>query len=196
MMTEFGKEVTGATSFIDKLSQPQFFLFVANVFFLLDSCLVVFYKKNMFDLDFVIQSHISQRPISTIVIFVISFLFIHYFLFKIVRYSLQRFIVSPIYKYIYFPFIKKDFNTDRDYRHVTAVEGKAIRNQDKFTLERVEKIKKSDFDVSMFDDEVFTFVSLLSINIWLIGSDENPTISQALINLTGQTSSIILGWIL
>ena len=133
-MTEFGKELSGATSFIEKLRSAQYFFFVTNLFFLLDSCLVVFYEKNMLDLDFVIQSNISQRPISIIVIFVISFLFINHFLFKMLRFFIQRYIISSFYTLIYIPYIKRDFNLDREYRNIRAVELEAIRNQDKLPL--------------------------------------------------------------
>jgi hypothetical protein len=45
-MDGLGKEVSGATSFIDKLSDGKYFLCIMNIFFLLDSCLVLFYGKK------------------------------------------------------------------------------------------------------------------------------------------------------
>jgi hypothetical protein len=54
-MDGLGKEVSGATSFIDKLSDGKYFLCIMNIFFLLDSCLVLFYGKNISDLDFIIN---------------------------------------------------------------------------------------------------------------------------------------------
>ena len=48
----------------------------------------------------------------------------------------------------------------------------------------------------MFDDEIFTFVCLLSINIWLDRLFRKPYYSKSLINFLEDNRSFIVGRIL
>lgn len=167
-MTELGREVTGATSFIEKLSEAKYFFFIANLFFLADSCLVLFFGRNILNVDFLIHSYISQRPVSTIAIFVVVFLFTNHFLFRIVRHAIISYIVIPIHDFIFIPYIKRDFSRTPGFRKISSVKFEAIRNHDGFTLKRAEQQENIHLKMEQFDGEIFTFVCLLCINVWVV----------------------------
>jgi hypothetical protein len=195
-MTELGKEVTGATSFIEKLSEAKYFFFIANLFFLADSCLVAFYNRNIFDLDFVIHSYISQSPVSRISMFVIAFLFMNHFLFFIARIAIIKFIILPFYIYIYIQYIQRDFSRPHDFRSISFVKFEAIRNHVEFTLKRVQQHEQAFFHMEQFSTEIFTFVCFCCINFWIVGSAETPTISQSLIYFLEANTESLVGRVL
>jgi hypothetical protein len=192
-MTELGREVTGAISFIEKLSEAKYFFFIANLFFLADSCLVVFFERNILDFDFLIHSYISQKPVSIISIFVVVFLFTNHFLFSIVRHAIIRYIAIPFANYIYIPYIQRDSSRPPGFRNITSVKFEAIRNHDEFSLKRAEQQERARFRIEQFFDEIFTFVCLFCINLWLVGSPVHPTISQYLIYFLEDNTGSLLG---
>jgi hypothetical protein len=166
------------------------------LFFLADSCLVIFFERNILDFDLLIHSYISQKPVSIISIFVIAFLFINHFLFRIVRHAIISYIVIPIHCFIYIPYIQRDFSRPDGFRNISSVKFQAIRKRDEFTLKRAEQQEDAYFKMEQFDGEIFTFVCLLCINVWVVGSPANPTISQYLINFLEENTGSLLGNVL
>jgi hypothetical protein len=112
--------------------------------------------------------------------FTVSFLFVHHMFFSIISIFIKDYIILPLY--IHIPYIPAP-NIHIDYRNLIAVEHEAVRNKDKFTIERVEDARKSYFRWDMFNNEMFTFMCLLAINVWFIDSDENHTITQSIVNI-------------
>ncbi len=67
-----------------------------------------------------------------------------------------------------------------DIKFLSVANSRAIRDKDEFTLKRIDKVNKEFTSKNQMLDLIFSFTCLLVINILIIGSDNNPTISQKL----------------
>jgi len=131
-----GRVLSGATSFLEKGAEPSFFFLIGSAFFLLDTCLVLFYDKNILGFS---REEIS---IANALIFISLLSFLISMFFPAARIILSdNCFTRYIYAHIYIPIMEWWYDYDSSYGDYTydflTAEIRAIVRKDEFTLKRL-----------------------------------------------------------
>jgi hypothetical protein len=195
-----GRALSGVTSLLKEMSEISYFYLIAISFFLLDNCLVFFFGKNISNFGYG-QDH-PETTIANAVIFIFLLSFSVSFFFPTVK-VLLKYIIDWMYIKVYLEFIDPTKvrifgykGESPDNRFLRIVELQAIRERDEFTLKRVDDARTASRERNEMTDMFFTWVCLLAINLWMVGSDDNPSISRQLSIFLCEENDSDIGYII
>ncbi|TBU79355.1 hypothetical protein DNK06_13170 [Pseudomonas daroniae] len=173
-----GKVITTSTSFVDKAVEFRHFMLLISFLLALDSCLMIFYKKNL------LQSfdHLSAPEVSVAgaLVFLGIFAFLMALFFPVLRHVLLA--VTTWIKYCY---PTKNKERDHDFRYPSTVRREALIERDKLIIELLEKQdeQKSSHETNM--NIGFGLVIMFAVNYLILGTDQALTLAQTAATVPG-----------
>ncbi len=173
-----GKVITTSTSFVDKAVEFRHFMLLISFLLALDSCLMIFYKKNL------LQSfdHLSAPEVSVAgaLVFLGIFAFLTALFFPVLRHVL---LAATTWIKIYFP--TKGEERNHDFRYPSAARREALIERDKLIIELLEKQdeQKSNHETNM--NISFGLVIMFAIDYLTLGTDHTLTLAQTAATIPG-----------
>ncbi|MCQ9473397.1 hypothetical protein V2K57_25595 [Pseudomonas alliivorans] len=188
------KALATTTSFIEKAVEMRHFMLLISFILALDSCLVIFYHKNLLGAF----SKLDAPEVSggNALVFLGLFAFLMTLLFPALRHIL---LVIPTYISIRWP-NRNHQQRDPDLRWTSIVRKKALIERDKVMLEILEK-KQAAHDEEMINMNIgFAMAMLLALNFLVLGDNQTITLSQTAAflhdTLTGFWVSVLVNFCL
>jgi hypothetical protein len=174
-----GKALSGAASLLEKGAEFSFFCLIGNAFLLLDTCLVLFFNKN------ILTFSSEEISIANAVIFIFSLSFLNSMFFPMLRiFIAYNRLTRYLYNFMYIP-IKEwwygyyEQGYSLDFLEFSIARIIAIKHKDEFTLKRLESENRSRRSYGEQRDKTFAFGCLLAINIFLIDSGSVLSVTQS-----------------
>ncbi|WP_163005670.1 hypothetical protein [Pseudomonas viridiflava] len=171
------KAFATTTSFIEKAVEMRHFMLLISFILALDSCLVVFYHKNLLGAF----SKLDAPEISggNALVFLGLFAFLMTLLFPALRHLL---LIVPTYISMRWP-SKNGQQTSPAMRSTYTVRDKALIERDKVMLEVLDK-KQAAHDEDVINVNIgFAMAMLLALNFLVLGDDHTSTLSQTAVTL-------------
>lgn len=165
------KVITTSTTFIDKAVEFRHFMLLISFLLALDSCLMIFYKKNL------LQSFGSfsapEVNAAGALVFLGIFAFLMALLFPVLR---QLFLA--VTTWIKWRFPSRDNQIDHDYRYPSSMRKRALIERDKLIIELLDKQdeQKRDHETNM--NIGFGLVLSFAINYLVLGTGQVLTLTQ------------------
>ncbi|OUM06597.1 hypothetical protein BW686_16030 [Pseudomonas syringae] len=166
------KALATTTSFIEKAIEMRHFMLLISFILALDSCLVVFYHKNLLGAF----SKLDAPEVSggNALVFLGLFAFLMTLLFPALRHLL---LTITTYVSIRWP-NKNNQHTHPNIRWVSTVREKALIDRDKVMLDILDK-NQAAHDEDMINTNIgFAMAMLLALNFFVLGDDHTATLSQ------------------
>ena len=166
------------------MSEIGYFYLIAISFFLLDNCLVFFFKKNI--LNFGYGPDHPETSLANAIVFVFILSFSISFFFPAIRIVII-YVLIKLYTHIYLEFIAPIIDRlfgykgeSPDNRYISIVELQAVRERDEFTLKRVANAREIHARINNLMNLEFAWACLLAINLFLVGENGSLSISRQL----------------
>lgn len=176
--SSISKIITTSTTFIDKAVEFRHFMLLMSFLLALDSCLMIFFKKNL------LQSFGSltapEVNAAGALIFLGIFAFLMALLFPVLR---QIFLAVSIWINLQYPIKGKDTDINHDYRYLSSVREKVLIERDKLIIELLDKedelrrVHQTNMNIG------FGLVNIFAINYIVLGTDQVLTLTQTAVTL-------------
>ena len=158
--------IKSTTSSIEKSIEFKYLLVLGSFVLLLDNCLVVFYKKNIFD-SFKSLSD-PEVSIGNILFFMVLFSFLMSVFFK----TLRRAILL-----LTLPFSSTNEYSD-NFVSIDTAEKEAIMSKDDFTLSYIKEQQSAFESLETYLDICFGMIILSIFNFFILGNEKLITSTQ------------------
>ncbi|MBA4501106.1 hypothetical protein [Marinobacterium marinum] len=168
------KIVASSTSFVEKAVEFRHFMLFTSFILLLDSCLVIFFGKNI--LSSFQNLNEPEVNAANAIIFLGVFFFGMALFFPALR-QISRLGVAWVY-FKWFWSSAKENNLSDGWHYPSLIKDRALKKKDKVVLDIVEKheeeikIKHVNLNVG------FALVSLFALNYLVLGAENLITITQ------------------
>lgn len=168
------KIVSSSTSFVEKAVEFRHFMLFTTFLLLLDSCLVVFYKKGLT----AAFSSLDEPEVSAAnaLIFLGIFFFSMALFFPAIRQLLRLVVGSVYFKWFWDSKSRNDLGDDWHFPSLKKKE--ALINKDDFVLNLVQKHEDEAMDKNINLNIGFSLVSLFLVNYFIIGDGALQSLTQ------------------
>lgn len=174
--TSIGKVITTSTTFIDKAVEFRHFMLLVSFLLALDSCLIIFYKKNL------LQSFGSLSAPEVNAAGALVFLGIFAFLMALL-FPVLRQILLIVTTWIKWQCPVKDKEINHDYHYPSIVRHKALIERDKLIIELLDKEAEQSREHQANMNVGFGLVLMFVINYFMLGTGQVLTLTQAAVTL-------------
>lgn len=171
------KVLATTTTFIEKAVEFRHFMLIISFLLALDSCLVIFYNKNL--LESFAKLNAPEVSVASALVFLGIFAFLMALLFPALRLffiGVTRFISA--YTRHYASSILPERSRDNDYTFPSAVRAKAITERDKLLLDLVHKHEEEKHNHEVNMNIAFAMVVLFVMNSLILGTAQSMTLTQ------------------
>ncbi|MCS3467409.1 hypothetical protein M2401_001130 [Pseudomonas sp. JUb42] len=165
------KVITTSTTFVDKAVEFRHFMLLSSFILALDSCLVIFYQKNLLQSFGSLDS--PEVNAAAALVFLGIFAFLMALFFPVLRH-VSLFIVSMIRQQ--FSPTKEDIN--HNLRDATIVRHKALIDRDKLIIDQLDKQEETKNDHRTNMNIGFGLVLMFVINMLVLGNDDLQSLTQ------------------
>lgn len=170
------RAVLSASTFVEKSAEFKYFLLFSSLVLLLDSCLVLFFRKNIFQ-SFV-EFPAPELSVGGAVIFLALFSFLMAVFFR----ALRHILMFPS-AYIYFRYLDSGDapqSSSKDYSYSSLAERDALIEKDEFVYARIQDHKSERNSIEAHLNIGFGMCVLFLYNFLVLGDEEVHTLSQVL----------------
>ncbi|WP_263259011.1 hypothetical protein [Pseudomonas oryzihabitans] len=166
-----GKVISTSSNFVDKAVEFRHFMLLISFLLALDSCLMIFYKKNL------LQSfdHLSAPEVSApgALIFLGIFAFLMALFFPVLRHLL---LAATTWIRFYYPI--KEEGSSNDFRYPSLARREALIKRDKLIIELLEKQEEQKVNHETNMNIGFGLAVMFAIDYSALGNDEILTLAQ------------------
>lgn len=170
------KVITTSTTFIDKAVEFRHFMLLISFLLVLDSCLMIFFKKNL--LQSFGSLNAPEVNVAGALVFLGIFAFLMALLFPVLRHLLL-FVTT----WIKWQYPSEQKLPDPDYRYPSSVRSKALIERDKLIIELLDKEEGRRVDHQTNMNIGFGLVIMFVINFFILGTDQVLTLTQTAVTV-------------
>lgn len=168
------KIVSSSTSFVEKAVEFRHFMLFTAFLLLLDSCLVVFYKKGLTAAFLSLDD--PEVSAGNALIFLGAFFFSMALFFPAIRQLFRLGVGYIFFKWFWDP--KANNKLGDDWHFPSLKKKDALINKDDFVLSLVQKHEDEAMDKNINLNVGFSLVSLFLVNYFVIGDGALQSLTQ------------------
>lgn len=183
--------VTSSTSFVEKAVEFRHFMLFTYFVFLLDSCLILFYKKPL--LSAFSGLNAPEVSAANAIVFMGVFFFSMALFFPTLR-QITRMCVAWIYFKWFYKFPTTN-SAASGWHYPSLIKEKALLNKDKFVLDLIDKHEEETNSKNINFNVGFSLAIISAINYFTLGDKSLNTITQQAVLLLDANFGFIINQI-
>lgn len=166
--------ITSSTGFVEKAVEFRHFMLFTSFILLLDSCLLMFFGKNI--LSSFKSLNEPEVNAASAIIFLGVFFFCMALFFPALRQITRLGIAWIYFKWFFNPSKKSELNNS--WHYPSLIKHEALKNKDKVILEIIEKHEEETKNKNINLNVGFSLVILFAINYFVLGGEHLSSITQ------------------
>lgn len=167
------KIVASSTSFVEKAVEFRHFMIFTSFVLLLDSCLAIFYGKNL--LSSFRGLNEPEVNAANAIVFMSVFFFSMALFFPALRQVTRLGIAWIYFKWFW---SSKRVELDKDWHYPSLIKNEALKNKDKIIFDMIEKHEEEVKNKHINLNVGFSLALLSAVNYFVLGGETVNTITQ------------------